>query len=98
MADRAECDLAASTGIHDGEAVIKQLLAGAKAVQVASTIYKNGKKQVKKMLEEVESWMDKNGYDTLDDFRGKLTQIKTENPAAYYRMQFMKHFAGKDQG
>ncbi len=95
MADRAECDLAASTGIHDGEAVIKQLLAGAKAVQVASTIYKNGKKQIKAMLQDVENWMDQKGYSSLDDFRGKLTQAKTENPAAYYRMQFMKHFAGK---
>ena len=96
MADRAECDLAASTGIHDGEAVIKQLLAGAKTVQVASTIYKNSKKQIKAMLKDVENWMDQKGYNTLDDFRGKLTQMKTENPAAYYRMQFMKYFAGKD--
>ena len=96
MADRAECDLAASTGIHDGEAVIKQLLAGAKTVQVASTIYKNGKKQIKAMLQDVENWMDQKGYNNLDDFRGKLTQAKTGNPAAYYRMQFMKHFAGKD--
>ncbi|MGM0497484.1 MAG: dihydroorotate dehydrogenase-like protein [Bacteroidota bacterium] len=95
MADRAECDLAASTGIHDGDAVIKQLLAGAKTVQVASTIYKNGKKQIKAMLQDIENWMEQKGYNTLDDFRGKLTQMKTENPAAYYRMQFMKHFAGK---
>jgi len=96
MADRAECDLAASTGIHDGEAVIKQILAGAKAVQVASTIYKNGKKQIKTMLDDVESWMKQKGYDKLDDFRGKLSQMKTDNPAAYYRMQFMKFFAGKE--
>ena len=96
MADRAECDLAASTGIHDGEAVIKQLLAGAKTVHVASTLYKNGKKHIKTMLQDIENWMDQKGYNKLDDFRGKLTQAKTENPAAYYRMQFMKHFAGKD--
>ncbi len=95
MADRAECDLAASTGIHDGEAVIKQLLAGAKTVQVASTIYKNGKNHIKTMLQDIENWMDQKGYNNLEDFRGKLTQMKTENPAAYYRMQFMKHFAGK---
>ena len=42
MAERVLCDLAASTGVHDGGAVIKQLLAGANAVQVVSTIYKNG--------------------------------------------------------
>lgn len=96
MSDRAECDLAASTGVHDGHGAIKQILAGAKAVQVASTLYKNGKGQIKNMLTDMESWMNQKGYNALDDFRGKLSQLKTDNPAAYYRMQFMKHFAGKD--
>jgi dihydroorotate dehydrogenase (fumarate) len=96
MADRAECDLAASTGIHDGSAVIKQLLAGAKAVQVATTVYKNGKKVINTMLDELNSWMDKKGYSSIADFSGRLSQLKTDNPAAYYRSQFMKHFAGKD--
>jgi len=40
MAKRVSLDLAASTGIHDGEAVIKQLLVGAKVTQVTSAIYK----------------------------------------------------------
>jgi dihydroorotate dehydrogenase (fumarate) len=95
MSDRAGCDLAASTGIHDGNAVIKQLLAGAKVVQVASAVYKNGKSQVRTMLNDVESWMDQKGYTTLDEFRGMLSTKRTENAAAYYRMQFMKFFAGK---
>ncbi|MFP4042032.1 MAG: dihydroorotate dehydrogenase-like protein [Bacteroidales bacterium] len=94
MADRAECDLAASTGIHDGEAVIKQLLAGAKAVQIASTVYKNGKGVIEEMLKDVNDWMDKMGHSDIEDFRGKLSQLKTENPAVYYRSQFMKYFAG----
>ena len=38
MSQRAQCDLAASTGIHAGEGVIKQLLAGANAVQVVEII------------------------------------------------------------
>ena len=42
MSEKIGCDLAASTGIHDGEAVIKQLIAGADAVQVVSSLYKNG--------------------------------------------------------
>ena len=48
------------------------------------------------MLDDVDSWMKQKGYDKLDDFRGKLSQMKTDNPAAYYRMQFMKFFAGKE--
>jgi dihydroorotate dehydrogenase (fumarate) len=96
MSDRAQCDLAASTGIHNGEAAIKQLLGGAKAVQIATTVYKNGKKVIKEMLKDMEDWMDKKGYESIEDFRGRLSQLKTDNPAVYYRTQFMKFFAGKD--
>ncbi len=95
MSDRAGCDLAASTGIHDGQALAKQLLAGAKAVQIATTVYKNGKKVINDMLDDLESWMEKKEYNSIEDFRGKLSQLKTDNPAAYYRTQFMKYFAGK---
>lgn len=97
MADRVECDLAASTGIHHGSGLIKQLLAGAQVVQVASTIYLNGKSHINTMLKDIETWMDEKGYKNLNEFRGLLSTKKTENPAAYYRMQFMKFFAGKNK-
>ena len=57
MAERVNCDLAASTGVHDGAALIKQLLAGADAVQVASTLYQNGKGQIGEMLKTLEEWI-----------------------------------------
>ena len=95
MAERVSCDLAASTGVHDGTALIKQILAGANAVQVASTLYKNGKGQIADMLNTLEAWMDKKSYSSLSDFRGKMSQAKSSNPAAYERVQFMKYFGGK---
>jgi dihydroorotate dehydrogenase (fumarate) len=95
MAERVSCDLAASTGVHDGTALIKQILAGANAVQVASTLYKNGKGQIADMLNTLEAWMDKKSYSSLPDFRGKMSQAKSSNPAAYERVQFMKYFGGK---
>jgi len=94
LADRVNCDLAASTGIHDGKGIIKQLLVGAKAVQVCSTLYKNGFGQIDSMLSEIESWMQKHDYSSIDQFRGKMSHKKSDNPAAYQRVQFMKHFAG----
>ncbi|MGD8445283.1 MAG: dihydroorotate dehydrogenase-like protein, partial [Desulfobacterales bacterium] len=97
MAERVKCDLAASTGVHDGTAVIKQLLAGADAVQVASTLYENGKGQIGKMLKTLEDWMAGKGYSNLSDFRGKMSQAKSSNPAAYERAQFMRYFGGKKQ-
>lgn len=95
MAENVECDLAATTGIHDGKAVIKQLLAGASAVQVASTLYSKGKEQIRVMLDEVGQWMKRKEFKSIDDFKGKMSHAKAADPAAYYRVQFMKHFAGK---
>lgn len=94
MAERVVCDLAASTGVHDGSAVIKQLLVGANAVQVVSAIYKHGGERIAEMLHELSTWMDDKGFSSIADFRGKLSQAKSDNPAAYERVQFMKYFRG----
>jgi dihydroorotate dehydrogenase (fumarate) len=94
MADRVKCDIAASTGIHAGEDVVKQLLAGAKAVQVASSLYKNGSKHITNLLEELNGWMEQKKFKSIEDFRGKLAQKNIKNPAAYERIQFMKNFRG----
>ncbi len=92
MANRVNCDLAASTGVHDGEAFIKQILAGADVVQVVSALYKHGTKYIDQMLDEVKRWMEHEGYNKPDDFKGKMSQAKSSNPAAYERVQFMKNF------
>lgn len=93
MSDRISKDLVASTGIHDGETAVKQILAGAKAVEIVSTIYKNGVDQIQNMLNTMDEWMEKNGYNYLDQFRGKMSQKHIENPGAYERIQFMKYFS-----
>ncbi len=86
-------DVAASTGVHDGDAVIKQLLAGAKAVQVCSAVYKNGPEIVTRMLNKLEMWMDEKGFKSVDDFRGAMSYRKIQNPALYERAQFMRYFS-----
>ena len=94
LSAHVKCDLAASTGVHDGTGLIKQLLAGAKAVQIASVLYKKGFKEIQSMLEELENWMDRKNFNTIEQFAGKMSIAKAENPAAYERVQFMKHFSG----
>jgi dihydroorotate dehydrogenase (fumarate) len=92
MADRTECDLAASTGVHDGNTVVKALLAGASVTQIASTLYKNGFEHIQLMIRQIEDWMKEKGYKSIADFKGKLSQEKGHDPAAFERVQFMKHF------
>lgn len=94
LSGRSGCTLAASTGIHDGTSLIKLLLAGASAVEIASTIYINGYDHIQVMLEELESWMNSKKMESIKQFRGMLSQSKTANPAAYERVQFMKYFRG----
>jgi len=94
MAGRVSCDLAASTGVHEGNAFIKQLLAGAKAVQITSALYKYGAEHIEKMLADLGAWMDKHKFTSIDQFRGKMSQSKSTNPASYERVQFMRYFRG----
>jgi len=96
ISDKVNCDLAASTGIMDGYDVLKNLLVGAKAVQVASTLYKNTAKQINIMLEQMNNWMDEKGYKSLDEIIGKLSYKKVEKPMIFERAQFMKYFSSKE--
>ena len=93
MYQRVNCDLAASTGVHDGDAVIKRILVGARAVQVGSALYKNRTGTIPAMLDRLTGWMGDKGYGALSDFRGKLSHVKAEDPAVLERVQFMKYYA-----
>lgn len=88
-----EIDLAASTGVHSGLAVVKQILAGAKAVQICSVLYRNGIDYIHDMITEMKKWMEKHGYTSPDDFRGKMNYNSLRDPSVYERAQFMKHFS-----
>ena len=87
------CDLSATTGIHDGKTVVKMLLAGAKTVQLATILYKHGFGAISEMNNELSQWMKKKNFKTLDEFRGKLNQSNITNTAGYLRFQFMKHIS-----
>jgi len=93
LSGKVKCDLSASTGIHTGEDVISNLLMGATTTQMVSSIMTNGSKQIAKVLSELEAWMNKKGYASLDDFRGKLNQKNVKNPMMLERAQFMKYFS-----
>ena len=84
-----EGSICASRGIYDANDVIKMILAGADAVQIVSTIYRNHPSVVSDILMDINKWMDDNGYKTLDDFRGKLSRKMLKDPFAYQRAQYV---------
>ena len=87
--------IAAGTGIHNGEAVIKQLLVGAQTAQICSSVYINGSQVIAGMLSDLTAFMKKWHFKKIEDFRGRLSYKSISNPAIYERVQFMKYFEGK---
>ena len=95
LSSLVDCDIAATTGVHDGAGVVKLLLVGADAVQVCSALYKNGVEYLATVIEEVETWMSRHGHEKLSDFRGAMSRERSSDPAAHERVQFMKLSTGK---
>jgi len=96
MSGRVGCDLAASTGVEDGKAIIKLLLAGANTVQVASAFYRHGIGYLEVLQQELTDWMDQHNFENIAQFRGRLSQVKHKEPSVYERVQFMKYFSDKE--
>lgn len=94
LSGRVKCDLSASTGIHNYEAVVKQLLAGANTVQLVSALYDKGFNIIPEFLNKMTDWMQRHNFETIDSFRGKLRKANLENPAAIERVQFMRLYSG----
>lgn len=93
LSDTLGVDICGSCGIHDAAAAVKMLLAGASAVQVTSTLYKNKIKHLGEMTSGLGAWMDAKGYEDIASFRSKLS----EDPSGaelYARAQYIKAFVG----
>ncbi len=86
---RVQLDLAASSGVHDAAGALKQLLAGATVVQLASTLTRNGVPHLGAIRLGIEEWMDRRGHSTIDEFRGSLSQKQVGDPGAFERAQYV---------
>ena len=92
-------DICSSQGVFDGEDVVKLILSGATTVQVVSAIYKNGTKRIGEIKQGLIDWMESKGYNSLDEFRGKLANNnldKNQNALVYKRAQYIDLLLSSD--
>lgn len=94
MSRQLSCDICSNTGIYDGDAVIKHLLAGASAVQVCSAVMKKGLAAVSEMNSRILAWMEEKGYASIDDFRGTLAGPADGSSDIWERSQYIKAICG----
>ena len=83
-------DICANTGIHNAGHVIEMIMAGASAVQVVSTLFRNKIEYLQTMKEELATWMDDKGYNEVDAFKGKMSKKNNPDPWAYTRAKYVK--------
>ena len=88
-----QLQISSSTGVHDGEAAVKLLLAGATTVQVCSVLYEEGVSVIRMMNNFISAWMESQSFSNIGDFRGKLSYADVSHAARYERAQFMKYFS-----
>ncbi len=93
LSEKLKCDLVASTGIHGSPGIIKQLLAGATAVQICSILYENGVDYIAEIISELNAWMYRKGFKSIDDFRGLINK-DPHNSLSWERIHFMKKTSG----
>jgi dihydroorotate dehydrogenase (fumarate) len=90
---RHRVSLAASTGVHTATDVVKVLLAGADVAMMTSALLRHGPDHLRSLEVQLRDWMDRHGYETLDQLRGRLSQRSVPDPAAFERANYIKTLA-----
>ena len=84
--------LAASTGVHTPEDLVKVILAGASAAELCSTLYLNGETVVGQMLDFLTGWLKEQGFSSLKEAVGALNYKNIPDVAYYERLQFIRQY------
>lgn len=93
LSRKMRCDLSASTGVFTAQDVVKMLLVGAQSVQVVSALYQQGIDHMRTLNEGLQAWMQEKGFESVDQFRGRLAMQPNDNASMLLRTQFMRYFA-----
>jgi dihydroorotate dehydrogenase (fumarate) len=87
---RVDASIAASSGVHTGEDVVKLILAGADVTMMTSALLKYGPSHLATVLFEMESWFSERGYDSIEQGKGSLSQAASPDPEAFERTNYMR--------
>ncbi len=85
--------LAASTGIHTAEDVLKLLLVGADVTMIASALYEHGAEHFRTLFDGVRSWMEEKGFDSIEQLKGVMSHKTCWDPSAFERANYLNQLA-----
>ena len=87
---KVNMSLAATSGVHTAEDVLKLTMAGADVTMMASSLLKFGPTHIFKILDGITEWMDANEYDSLTQMRGSMSMNNVPDPEAFMRANYIK--------
>ncbi|MGD0122174.1 MAG: dihydroorotate dehydrogenase-like protein [Candidatus Limnocylindrales bacterium] len=85
-----DVSLAASSGVHAGTDVVKELIVGADVVMMTSALLRHGPGHVRTVEAELRAWMADCEYESVAQLRGSASQATGVDPAAFERANYMK--------
>lgn len=87
---RSKLSLGATGGIHTPEDAIKLLLAGADVVHLCSSLLLQGPQHLGTVLQGLERWMEQQGFESINEVRGRMSQLSVPDPSEFARANYMK--------
>jgi dihydroorotate dehydrogenase (fumarate) len=91
---RIRANLAATSGVHGPEDVIKLLMVGADVTMLCSVLLRNGFGQLRRIEQGVLEWMEEHEYESVQQLRGSMSQLRCPDPGAFERAQYMRAVKG----
>ena len=87
---RVDCSMSATGGIHNADDAIKLLLAGADVVHLCTALLQQGPEHLATVISGVETWMEEQNFETVGEFRGRVSQAAVNDPSAFERLNYMR--------
>ncbi|MDJ0704425.1 MAG: dihydroorotate dehydrogenase-like protein [Leptolyngbyaceae cyanobacterium MO_188.B28] len=87
---RIAADLAATSGIHKAQDVVRMLMAGATVTLIVSALLRHGIPHLRVLEQGLKDWLIKHEYTSISQLRGVMSQLHCPDPTAFERVQYMK--------
>jgi dihydroorotate dehydrogenase (fumarate) len=91
---RIRASLAATSGVHAPEDVIKLLMVGADVTMLCSALLRHGIGHLTHIERGVRQWMEDHEYESVQQMQGSMSQLRCPDPGAFERAQYMRAVKG----
>jgi dihydroorotate dehydrogenase (fumarate) len=86
--------LAVTGGVHDSIGALKAVMAGADAVQMVSALLIHGPERLAQTRAGLAEWLEEHEYESLAQAKGSMSLVKSPNPQAFTRANYMRILNG----